>query len=187
MQVSNVQSETQRRTWVRGVSRWVAPLGILALMPVLMGLGGCPCGDDADCTVGDFCLEGACVDCRDNADCPTELPVCVDTFCEECGGAADCDDGFACTTDTCDANNECVRTPVQCADGSSCTEPDGCVGIGSGTDTTLLDVAGSYGGTSLCGHLTKNSQIGPFRVTQFGLRHLNGCPLCRGGPSRSRN
>ncbi len=132
MQVSNVQSETQRRTWVRGVSRWVAPLGILALMPVLMGLGGCPCGDDADCVEGDFCEEGVCVDCRDNADCSEELPVCVDNFCEECGEAADCDDGNACTTDTCDENNECVRDALTCDDGDACTtdscdEATGCV------------------------------------------------------------
>ncbi len=132
MQVSNVQSETQRRTWVRGVSRWVVPLGILALMPELMGLGGCPCGDDADCVSGDFCQEGACVDCRDNADCSEELPVCVDTFCEECGVAADCDDGNACTTDTCDENNECARDALTCDDGDPCTtdscdEATGCV------------------------------------------------------------
>ena len=132
MQVSNVQSETQRRRWVRGVPRWVVPLGILALMPVLMGLGGCPCGDDADCVAGDFCEEGVCVDCRDNADCSEELPVCVDTFCEECGEAADCDDGNACTTDTCDEINECVRDDLTCDDDDACTtdscdEATGCV------------------------------------------------------------
>ncbi len=132
MQVSNVQSETQRRTWVRRASRWVVPLGILASIPVLMGLGGCPCGDDADCVEGDFCQEGACVDCRDNADCAPELPVCVDTFCEECGVAADCDDGNACTTDTCDENNECARDDLICDDSDVCTtdscdEATGCV------------------------------------------------------------
>ncbi len=132
MQVSNVQSETQRRTWVGKVSRWIVVLGLLALMPELMGLGGCPCGDDSDCPDGDFCDEGACVDCRDNADCSTELPVCVDTFCEECGEAADCDDGNACTTDTCDEINECVRDAVTCDDDDVCTtdscdEATGCV------------------------------------------------------------
>ena len=69
MRVSSVQSGTQRRTWVLKVSRCLMALGILALMPVIMGLGGCPCGDDADCVDGDFCQEGDCVDCRDNADC----------------------------------------------------------------------------------------------------------------------
>ena len=132
MQVSNVQSETQRRTWVRKVSRWGVPLGILALMPVLMGLGGCPCGDDADCVDGAFCVETVCVDCRDNADCSADLPVCVDTFCEECETAADCADDNACTSDTCDENNECPRDALTCDDGDLCTDDDcdpatGCV------------------------------------------------------------
>ena len=124
MQVSNAQSETQRRTWVRKVPRWIVALGILALMPELMGLGGCPCGDDADCPDGDFCDEGACVDCRDDADCSPELPVCVDTFCEECGVAADCDDADACTTDTCDENNECMSADVECPEGETCVDGD---------------------------------------------------------------
>ncbi|MCH7883933.1 MAG: hypothetical protein IIC01_01660 [Planctomycetes bacterium] len=125
MQVSNVQSEAKRRTWVRKVSRWGVPAGILALMPVLMGLQGCPCGDDADCAGGAFCVDTVCVDCRDNADCSAELPVCVDTFCEECGVAADCDDGDACTTDTCDDDNECVNDALTCDDGDVCTD-DSC-------------------------------------------------------------
>ncbi len=137
MQVSNVQSETQRRTWVGTVSRWIVVLGLLALMPELMGLGGCPCGDDADCPDGDFCDEGACVDCRDNADCSTELPVCVDTFCEECGQAADCDDGNACTTDTCDEINECVRDAVTCDDDDACTTDSCDPAVGCENDTVV--------------------------------------------------
>jgi len=66
-----------------------------------------PCYDGDDCTVADYCQDGAC------------LP----------GGALDCDDSNLCTDDACQPGTGCLHTPNQepCEDGIAFTEDDTCV------------------------------------------------------------
>lgn len=92
-----------------------APLGLV--------LGGCPpmneCAQDADCTGGNLCVNGSCVECESDADCAGE--VCVGGSCVECEADEDCPAGQLCT-----ANNTCVdcESDDDCDAGESCENGD---------------------------------------------------------------
>jgi len=67
-----------------------------------------PCSDGVSCTTGETCRFAGCT-----------------------GGTPDdnlCDDGASCTTDTCDAANDCQYAPNHglCNDSVACTSPDLC-------------------------------------------------------------
>jgi hypothetical protein len=96
------------------------------------------CETDADCPDdGNPCTDDLCNpagNCRHDAakkgtPCDDSNPCTVDDKCDskECipGTARNCDDGFSCTTDSCDsARGGCVNTPVNsaCVDGvDACT------------------------------------------------------------------
>ena len=84
-----------------------------------------PCDDGDDCTIGDACVNGACVGsvfCDDGDPCTTE--TCIDRQCEVVG-PVDCDDGNACTDDSCHSGSGCVHAPRSCDDANPCTD-DGC-------------------------------------------------------------
>lgn len=93
------------------------------------------CGDDADCLVGQECLDNVCVQtdvcagvlCGDGNDC-------TDDFCDpatgNCVNAPDntnvCDDNSLCTVDEECKGGVCVGTDVDCDDANVCTN-DACV------------------------------------------------------------
>ena len=105
---------------------------------------GDPCILSTDCCDGLICVDGACVECRANADCPddglfcTGDPACVDNECGFSGNPCpaneicdeDADRCVECTTDAqCDDNEQCVdgecvpepcTTDLDCEDGQVC-------------------------------------------------------------------
>jgi hypothetical protein len=118
---------------------------------------GTACGDGSVCDGAATCQSGACMagsalDCDDGSPCTidgcdpvlgcvnTPLPdgtgcrdgtVCNGTeLCQagvcSAGTPLDCDDGSVCTDDTCDAASGCQHTPM--ADGTSCADGDVCNG-----------------------------------------------------------
>ena len=116
------------------------------------------CDDGNSCTLGDHCVEGACVptdtvDCDDSNPCTDDLctigggcqhvdntlpcndgdactggDVCAGGVCE--GAQISCDDQNLCTDDSCDPAGGCVNTAntLPCDDGNSCTSGDTCSG-----------------------------------------------------------
>ena len=88
------------------------------------------CDDDNVCTADVCTPEGVCV----NNDLPVGSNCSDGIFCngaETCDGGAcepgappSCDDGFACTTDECNAAaDECVNTPAACDNDGVCDSP----------------------------------------------------------------
>jgi hypothetical protein len=89
-----------------------------------------PCSDDIDCTLGDHCLEGACV-YDELAPCDDGNP-CTDDLCDPTQGCVaafnegPCDDGDVCTLDDHCALGECVADgALFCDDFNLCTD-DSC-------------------------------------------------------------
>jgi hypothetical protein len=76
--------------------------------------------------------------------CGAALSTCAGQKAAVCGSAADCDDGNTCTTDTCDAQYQCVNTAAPCDDGNPCTTDacksgQGCVGTPLAGGVTCTD------------------------------------------------
>ncbi|MDD5307886.1 MAG: hypothetical protein PHU25_11250 [Deltaproteobacteria bacterium] len=90
-----------------------------------------PCDDGSACTMGDVCLNGACVggpprDCNDGNPCTDDscnpITGCVDT-----PNTAACNDGNLCTADDTCSGGVCVGgPPVDCNDSNPCTN-DSCI------------------------------------------------------------
>ena len=137
------------------------------------------CEDDERCNPGSGCVPRMC---ETDADCNDSRPCNGDETCNPGGDGADpatgcvagsppaCDDGFVCTTDTCDDDaGGCVSAPndAACDDGVDCsvdscnpalaTEPTGCLNVedDSMCDTGFctvggecsIDAGGCVGGT----------------------------------------
>jgi len=97
-------------------------------------LSGGQCNDNNPCTLWDNCKDGVCAGfqikkCDDGV-------ACTSDSCDANGNCvykpsdAACDDKNACTTDSCNVNSGCVHTPVLagvCDDGNACTSGDVCV------------------------------------------------------------
>ena len=89
------------------------------------------CEDSDLCTIGDTCLDGACLPgstpavCNDNNVCTTDS--CDPRFgCAFVNNTNFCDDGNACTLEDMCAGGTCQPgVPVTCTDGNVCTT-DGC-------------------------------------------------------------
>ena len=93
------------------------------------------CDDGNGCTVGDVCLNGACVggetDCDDGNPCTSDTCNPDGGGCENTPIPGPCDDMNACTDgDTCFAG-ECTGTPADCSDSNVCTQ-DSCEPSGDG-------------------------------------------------------
>jgi hypothetical protein len=87
---------------------------------------GNPCTDDpCDPTLG--CLHEDNTEPCDDGDVCTDQDICLDGVCVG-GGLTDCDDGNACTADACVALAGCVNVPITgpCSDGNACTVGDMC-------------------------------------------------------------
>jgi hypothetical protein len=121
-----------------------------------MKLDDLPCDDENACTVGDMCIDGACLS-------GTETPVCddwndcTDDVCDFLVGCVFplngnpccindvniCDDDDACTIDTCNVDTgQCIYLPNEgsCTDANACTENDACTeGICLGEDVDCDD------------------------------------------------
>ncbi len=74
------------------------------------------CDDASACTVGDQCVNGACLGAAapcDNADACDGVEIC-DPSSGSCtpGTAPNCDDGLTCTTDSCDPVLGCRNEPL---------------------------------------------------------------------------
>ncbi|MEZ4265743.1 MAG: hypothetical protein R3F39_05140 [Myxococcota bacterium] len=123
-------------------------------------LSNTACDDGKPCTLGDLCVDGACV-----------------------GTPVVCDDGKACTIDVCDpANGQCSSQPypdaatVPCDDGNACTSNDVCVaGSCKGganacacvSDEDCVDDGNLCNGTPVCVEVeggTKACEIDPATV-----------------------
>lgn len=112
------------------------------------------CAFDMECAWGEYCVDGACVDCLVDEDCPAEAlgcfgeVTCSDGACvtpddlECCVKDADCVDELPCTTDTCDGvSGTCQHVqhdPDCCNDSSDCKLTDPCI-------ETFCDVSGVLG------------------------------------------
>ena len=80
---------------------------------------------------------GACVECLTSGDCTADSNPCTDTvcsngFCDDVNNSAACSDGLVCTINDHCSNGVCDSDPRVCNDGFSCTtdtcdEPNGCV------------------------------------------------------------
>ena len=84
------------------------------------------CDDGNDCTIGDHCLDGACLStgtdiCDDANPCTTDY--CDPALgCQHTDNTIPCDDGDACTTqDTC-FEGACVGVTAVCDDNNPCTD-----------------------------------------------------------------
>jgi hypothetical protein len=82
------------------------------------------CKADANCTnpLAPFCVDGSCLSCRDDADCPGTAPRCLDGTCT-CSATAQCEPDERCmyTTDA---------ARVTSVPGCVCWENSACAGIG---------------------------------------------------------
>jgi hypothetical protein len=127
-----------------------------ALLGCVFGANTAPCNDTNECTIGDTCVEGACLGegslaCDDGNPCTkdscllqggcdyeviagpcsdgnscTTADTCINGWCV--GGAeVACDDANPCTTETC-VDGDCVFEAAggPCDDGNACTVVDGC-------------------------------------------------------------
>jgi len=122
------------------------------------------CSEDNECVsqtvaAGEACTGGvcsgvvgseACGVCLDTVPdegvdqgCSADAPICdmaqVPPACTGCTDNTDCDDGFDCTTDTCNGSQVCVNTPDDgaCAASGDVCVPNQCV---VGTGCTPVDV-----------------------------------------------
>jgi hypothetical protein len=82
-----------------------------------------------------FCVGGACVACRRNADCDDDVActvdACVGGDCRHTPNHAACEDGNPCTTGRCDPVSGCVvfdNEGAQCEVGDLCSTGDACRG-----------------------------------------------------------
>ena len=106
-------------------------LGLLAFAALL---AGCPpriqypeCKLDTDCAEhGQVCLAGFCKECREDANCKPDKPVCKDAICtakpepekppkpaaaeEDCLADADCGDGRACVDKVCKGQSGVIQS-----------------------------------------------------------------------------
>jgi len=85
--------------------------------------GACIAAPDGNACTTDVCL-GTCsvsgAACANNTECPSGQ-TCTGIHLQHIDNSARCNDNNACTTDTCDANNGCVNTPISCSDSNACT------------------------------------------------------------------
>ncbi|RME40369.1 MAG: hypothetical protein D6788_03430 [Planctomycetota bacterium] len=109
------------------------------------------CDDGIACNGLESCSGGACV-AGTPPDCGTD--VCVEDLAggfqcvPPCATDADCDDGFSCTTDTCDTGTgQCSHTNA-CGPGGGCTEPD------VAGDPPVCDTGRCCDGSGTCSELT---------------------------------
>ncbi len=118
---------------------------------------GAFCDDGDSCTVGDTCVDGACIgegeSCNDGNPCTLDTCVGGQTCTNEALGGTSCDDGDACTgQDSCGDDGVCVGPfPVTCDDGDVCTvdscDPSsGCVFEPSPTDSSCPNFDGDGDG-----------------------------------------
>lgn len=91
------------------------------------------CAGDADCPTGACRLEGfSCVECSTNAHCPAERPACRPSqTCAACLADADCQPPGP---GHCAPNGACVHCTVDahCPNGLTCNSQGVCAGAGSG-------------------------------------------------------
>lgn len=68
------------------------PDGCGGTTPICDPARGCvQCMDDDHCGADMRCLDGTCVGCVADTDCPAETPRCLDNKCASCAVAGDCD------------------------------------------------------------------------------------------------
>eukprot|EP00899_Mesostigma_viride_P017134 jgi/Mesvir1/25421/Mv25775-RA.3 len=121
-----------------------------------------------------FCLNNStCVGCASNADCTDNLfcngvETCVSGRCTA-GTPPSCDDSIACTTDSCDGNqNKCVHVTenARCSDGLFCNGVETCdaaEGCKPGTppscdDSIACTTDSCDGNQNKCVHVTENAR-----------------------------
>ncbi|TXD34819.1 hypothetical protein FRC96_12225 [Lujinxingia vulgaris] len=103
--------------------------GTLCMDDTMVCQGGdcIPCIDDAEgsadsgCSGGEpFCVDGACAQCEDSADCPMGL-ICDAGVCTGCTTSEQCDDGASCTVEGC-FEGSCLYYPLPsvCGRGDAC-------------------------------------------------------------------
>jgi hypothetical protein len=90
------------------------------------------CKNDAQCRIGEVCVDGHCARCAADKDC-LEGERCLDGACqkplERCASAADCASGMVCLFELCSGCFE----DAQCGPGRVCVEGR-CAECGSGAD-----------------------------------------------------
>ncbi len=104
-----------------------------------------PCDDALFCNGADTCSGGACTI---HAGDPCTLPLVCNEATDSCVGCvtnADCNDGFSCTTDTCNAGS-CVYTPSDAA----CDNGLFCDGLETCNPALGAPVTGCVAGTAPC-------------------------------------
>lgn len=107
---------------------------------------GVSCTDDADCDDGSYC---------------TGVESCVAGTCFA-GTAVSCNDGFSCTTDSCnEASDGCVFTPqhTACNDGKACTVDTCNPALGVAGTGCLFDAAAMQGKTCSDGNACTSGDV----------------------------
>jgi len=90
------------------------------------------CSDDLDCpgfgqsTDARYCEGGACVECRADADCPTEAPICGDGICRACTAHSECASGFCGFGGVCGTDEEIAFAAPDGATTSDCSRSVPC-------------------------------------------------------------
>jgi hypothetical protein len=129
-----------------------------------------------------FCVGGACVACRWNAECDDGIGCTVDTCragaCHNDPNDAVCDDGDPCTINHCDAVAGCVSSPerlgVPCGDGLFCNGMEVCDGAGHCQAGSPVEC----GPCLTCREATENCEPDP---AQDGLSCGDGGQVCAAG------
>lgn len=103
------------------------------------------CSNSEDCTSSNVADGTACAYSASKSNSPGG--ICISGVCEkECTQNSDCNDGFSCTSDTCDPTyGYCVYTPVNsaCDDSNVCNGAETCDPDDPGADQTTGCMAGN--------------------------------------------
>jgi len=164
----------------RSLSAFGGAIGVAAFALVL-GFAAASCGDsskkpgcktDKDCKNKLVCAANTCVECTDNAQCPTgkrcKANACVTT--PACESDSDCHDGKVCQAGKCKAcatDNECAggacsagacQPAKKCSKDDECADDEDCVnglcrkagaGSAAGATCTLATVYFGYDDSSV--------------------------------------
>ena len=145
--------------------------------------GACIAAPDGNACTTDVCL-GTCsvsgAACANNTECPSGQ-TCTGIHLQHIDNSARCNDNNACTTDTCDASNGCVNTPISCSDSNACTTDtcdanNGCVHTAISCDDNNSCTDDSCDANNGCVHTPNTSCVTNEICRTPGFWGTHACP-----------